>query len=154
MSEARSRRAGGTPWSEPMRGGDAPGSYHRTFGNFLGVAGGQTKIAPWGVAGGKNKSVLVFEPVEALGGQVAVRKRGTSVCRHNRRERTRAASTRAASSVYSKTPLYAYTRSSLHLRLASNAGKEIPSIVGRFSQEMASASPWKTSPTPSALHKA
>ena len=60
VSEARSRRAGGTPWSEPMCGSDAPGSYHRTFGNFLGVAGGQTKIAPWGVAGGKNEIVLVI----------------------------------------------------------------------------------------------
>ena len=55
VPEARSRRAGGTPQSEPMRGSDAPGSYHQKFGNFLGTVGGRMKIAPLGVAGGKNK---------------------------------------------------------------------------------------------------
>ena len=43
-----------------MRGGDAPESRHRTFGDFLGQAGGRKKIAPLGVAGGENKSVPVL----------------------------------------------------------------------------------------------
>ena len=38
-----------------MRGGDAPGSHHRTYGNFLGAVGRRKRIAPLGVAGGKKQ---------------------------------------------------------------------------------------------------
>ena len=55
VPKARSRRVGRTPQSEPMRGSDAPRSYHQTFGKFLGTVGGRMKIAPLGVAGGKHK---------------------------------------------------------------------------------------------------
>ena len=111
MSEARSRRASGTPRCEPMRGCEAPGSHHRTFGDFLGAAGGQKKIAH--VAGGKNEVFWFIEPVGELGGQRAARKR----C--------------AASSVLSKTPLFAYARSSLRPRSANCIERRIIS-VSRF----------------------
>ena len=78
-SEARSRWVGGTPRSEPMRGCDAPGSYHRSFGDFLGVAGRQKKIAHWAWQVGKIKMFWLFEPVEESGGQMVVRKRGTNM---------------------------------------------------------------------------
>ena len=94
-SEARSRRVGGTPRSEPMRGCGAPGSYHRTIGDFLGGAGGRKKIAPWAWRVGKIQMFWLFEPVEESGGQMVARKRGTNMCRL----------TRAASSVFLKTPL-------------------------------------------------
>ena len=59
VPEARSRRAGGTPQSELMRGSDAPGSYHQILAIFWVQWVGELKIAPLGVAGGKNKRVLV-----------------------------------------------------------------------------------------------
>ena len=42
-----------------MRGRNAPGS-HRTFDDFLVQRAGEKKVAPLGVAGRKNTSVLVF----------------------------------------------------------------------------------------------
>ena len=95
-----------------MRGCDAPGSYHRNFGDFLGVVGGRKKIAHWAWRVGKIKMFWLFESVEESGGQMVVRKRGTNMCRLT-------GLTRAAPSVPSKTPLFAYARPSLRHRPAN-----------------------------------
>ena len=60
-----------------------------------------------------------IDPVEELGGQMVARKSGTFKCRLNEREMNMCTTTRAASSVYSKTPLFAYARASLHPRPAT-----------------------------------
>ena len=67
-----------------MCGCDAPGSHHRSFGDFLGVAGGQKKIAHWAWRVGKTKMFWFIEPFAELGGQMAPRKRGTNMCRLTR----------------------------------------------------------------------
>ena len=109
LSEGRLQLVGGTPWSKPMCGCDAPGSYHWNFGNFLGVTGGWKKIAHWAWQVGKIKMFWLFEPVEESGGQMVVQKRGTNMC----------CLTCAAPSIPLKTLLFAYACSSLWHRPAT-----------------------------------
>ena len=59
-----------------------------------------------------------IDPVEELDGEMAGRKRGTCRCRLDMMEMNMCTLTHAASSVYSKTPLFAYARASLHPRPA------------------------------------
>ena len=61
----------------------------------------------------------LFEPVEESGGQMVVRKRGTNMCRL----------TRVAPSVPSKTPLFAYARSSLRHSPAKLLREVFPDVI-------------------------
>ena len=67
--------------------GDVPGIYHRNFGYFQGAAGGQKKIAPLGVAGGKNKinsgSLNRVDRSEKRDKHVPPQQEGTNMCRLN-----------------------------------------------------------------------
>ena len=92
----------------------APGSHHRTLAIFWEWWVGERKWHHWvWWAGKKEKCSGSSKRLRIRVDRWRHAKRGTSVCPLDMRKRTCA---RAASSAYSKTPLYAYTRSSLHSR--------------------------------------
>jgi hypothetical protein len=83
-----------------------------------------------GVAGGKRKRFWCFKPDQEMGERTAGRK---EVC------------TRAALSVHTKTPLYAYARSLLHPRPASSVCRDPANQDSKGNKSTAQEAPLSTS---------